>query len=211
MIGIFFKSLLIGYSGAIMPGSMLTYTIDKSFHHGAKSGVLVALGHSLVDMFLVILLFAGTGRFLTGDLTKSIIGLVGGIVLFYLGIKMAADAFLNKISLENQDSKSSGQRNMFFAGFILSITNPLVIVWWSVIGLALIMSSYSAFGIAGVAVFYFGHILADVSWLTFISALVGKTSRLLTPKVYKMIILLLAVCLIGFGINFLIGSIRVLF
>lgn len=59
MIAIFIKSLLIGYSGAIMPGSMLTYTIDKSMRHGAKSGLLVSLGHSLIELFLVMFLFMG--------------------------------------------------------------------------------------------------------------------------------------------------------
>ena len=40
MVEIFFKSMLIGYSGAIMPGSLLTYVVEKSIKTGAKAGIL---------------------------------------------------------------------------------------------------------------------------------------------------------------------------
>jgi threonine/homoserine/homoserine lactone efflux protein len=210
MAALFFQSLLIGYSGAIMPGSMLTYTIDKSIRNGAKSGFILSLGHSLLELILVIVIFAGAGKYLETGPVRTIIGIVGGILLVYLGFDMIKEVYMNKISLDTKGSTSSKQSNIFFAGIALSATNPFFIIWWSVVGLALIMSSYNSFGTIGIAVFYIGHILSDISWFTFISVLVSKTRHLIRISIFKTIIAILGVCLIGIGISFFIGSAKLI-
>jgi len=207
MLAIFLKSLIIGYSGAIMPGSMFTYTIDKSLRHGAKTGPLVSLGHVLLELILVILILVGAGKYLAMDVSKTIIGLIGGVVLVYLGIGMIKEVYLNKISLNPKENKSNTQGNMILAGVVLSVSNPYFIIWWSVVGLTLIMNSYTTFGIIGVSVFYIGHIISDISWFTFVSVLISKTRHLINIKGYKVIIVLLAISLICFGISFFASSI----
>lgn len=207
MIAIFLKSLIIGYSGAIMPGSMFTYTVDKSIRHGARVGLLVSVGHAILEMILVILIFIGAGRYLATDVARAAIGLIGGLILGYLGFGMIKDVYLNKISLDTKDIKSDKHGNMLLAGAVLSVSNPYFIIWWSVVGLTLITNSYNSFGIVGIAAFYIGHIIADISWFTFISILVSKTRHLINIKVYKIIIILLATCLVGFGVSFFASSI----
>jgi threonine/homoserine/homoserine lactone efflux protein len=87
LIQIFLKSLIIGYSGALMPGSLLTYTIDKSIRNGAKAGLIISIGHALLELILVLLLLFGFGRYLGTELAKTIIGIAGGLVLSLFGIK----------------------------------------------------------------------------------------------------------------------------
>ncbi|MDP4146034.1 MAG: LysE family transporter [Bacillota bacterium] len=194
-----------------MPGSMFTYTVDKSLQHGVKSGILVSIGHAILEMLLVILLFMGAAKYLAADMAKTILGIVGGLVLGYMGLGMIRDVYLNKVSLEIKRNESHSSGNMMLAGAVLSGSNPFFIVWWSVVGLALIMSSYNSFGIMGIVVFYIGHILSDISWFTFVAALVSKTRHLINIKVYKVIIIVLAICLIGFGISFFANSLRLAF
>ncbi len=124
---------------------------------------------------------------------------------------MLKDVYLNKISLDTKDSHSNKQGNILLAGVVLSASNPYFIIWWSAVGLTFIMSSYNSFGIVGIAVFYIGHILSDISWFTFVSVLVSKTRHLINIKVYKIVIIILAVFLIGFGVSFIVGSIRYIF
>lgn len=206
MIALFFKSILIGYSGALMPGSLLTYTIDKSIKHGSKSGLLISIGHALLEFVIVVLLLFGLGKYLGSHTAKIIIGIAGGALLGFLGIGMIRDAFLNKLSIEI-DKKSNGrQGSMLAGGAIISASNPYFIFWWAVVGLGLITSSYSAFGILGVAVFYLGHIMSDISWYTFISALVSKTRTFVNQKVYKVVIIVLGLCMVGFGASFIYNS-----
>ena len=207
MLAIFLQSLIIGYSGAIMPGPMFTYTVDKSIRYGIKPGILVSLGHAFLELILVILIFAGVGKYLATDSASTIIGLIGGLILGFLGFNMLKDVYLNRISLETKIGENDRQGNMFLAGMVLSATNPAFIIWWSAIGMVLIMSAYRSFGITGVALFYVGHILADISWFTFVAALFSKTRHLINIKIYKTVIVLLALCLIGFAISFFTSSI----
>lgn len=208
MIAIFLKSLIIGYSGAIMPGPMFTYTVNKSIRHGGKMGLLVSIGHAVLELFLVILIFAGAGKYLGTNIAKNAIGLIGGVILAYLGFGMIKDVYLNKVSLDIKDSRSDKGGNILLTGVVLSASNPYFIIWWSTVGLTLIMNSYNSFGIAGIAIFYIGHILSDISWFTFISVLVSKTRHLINTKVYKIIIVILALCLISFAVSFFSESIR---
>jgi threonine/homoserine/homoserine lactone efflux protein len=208
MLTIFFKSLLIAYSGAIMPGSVFTYTVDRSLRYGVKAGVVITLGHALLELILVILIFAGLGKYLASEGASIGIGLVGGVVLAWLGVQMIRDVYLNRVTLDVGDMQNNQQGNMFLAGMVLSATNPYFLIWWSAVGLALIMSSYNSLGVLGIILFYLGHILGDISWYVFVSAMVSKTRHLLNIRAYKIIIVVLAVCLVGFGVSFFGASIK---
>ncbi|NMA14015.1 MAG: LysE family transporter [Clostridia bacterium] len=206
MISVFLKSFIIAFSGAAMPGPMFTYTVERSIRHGVGAGLFLALGHASLELILVILLFVGVGKYLAHDLAGTIIGLVGGLVLIYLGFGMIKEVYLNKISLDTAGGQNHKQGNVLLAGVVLSVTNPYFIIWWTAVGLTLIMDAYNSFGFIGIVLFYIGHILADITWFTFVSALVSRTRHLINIKIYKVIIFCLGLCLIGFGISFLFGA-----
>ena len=207
MVEVFLQSLLIGYSGAMMPGSLLTYTLDKSIKTGPKAGLLISLGHALLEFFLVILLFLGLGKYLGTPVVQLIIGLLGGIVLILFGASMIKDLLLGKISIDFNNSINEKSGNMIVSGALISASNPYFAVWWSAVGLGLIMNAYNMFGLIGVVLFYFGHIMADITWYGFVSVLISKTRNFINLKAYKIIIALLGICLIGFGVSFIVGSI----
>lgn len=208
MIQIFFKSLLIGYSGAMMPGPLLTYTVDKSIKSGPVTGVLISIGHSLLELVIVILLLSGAGIFLGTEAAQMVIGFLGGIVLVYFGINMIKDAYQNNISI-NIDAKTKKEsRNLIAGGIIVSVSNPYFLFWWAIVGLGLLLSAYTSFGIIGVILFYFGHILSDISWYSIISVLVSRTRKFINQKVYRIVIAILGACLSGFGISFIADSVK---
>ena len=204
---IFLKSLLIGYSGAIMPGPMFTYTVEKSIKNGVKTGILVSAGHSILELALIIVIFFGAGKYLSNSIAITAIGLVGGITLVYMGFEMIRDIYLKRVTFDTVSKDSSKHGNMLVAGVVLSATNPYFIIWWSAVGLALIMSAYSTFGIVGILIFYIGHILADISWFTLVAALISKTKHLINMKIYNGVVVALAGCLIYFGTSFFWNSI----
>jgi len=69
----------------MMPGSLLTYTIDRSMKSGPKAGLFVSIGHALLELVLVILLFAGLGKYLEAPAAQAVIGIIGGVVLVFFG------------------------------------------------------------------------------------------------------------------------------
>ncbi len=206
---IFLQALLIGYSGAIMPGSLLTYTLNKGIKFGAKSGLIISIGHAFLEMVLVILIFFGIGNYLSSPLVQLIISILGGTVLIFLGINMIKESLLNKIDIDLEEESEIRYGSLLTGGALLSASNPYFLVWWATIGLGLIMNAYKYMGFLGIALVYLGHITADITWYVFISALVGKTRAFINPKVYKRIIIILGCCLCGFGLKFFISALKI--
>ena len=68
------------------------------------------------------------------------------------------------------------------------------------------LTAFKAYGIVGIAVFFAGHILADFSWYVLISFLVSRTRKLINERAYKIVVVILAMALIGFGINFILSA-----
>lgn len=211
MIEVFLQSLLIGYSGAIMPGSLLTYTLNKSIKSGIKAGLMVSIGHALLELVLVMLLFLGVGKYLGTAAAQIAIGILGGIVLVLFGTSMIKDIYLGKVSIDFKNDPDGKYGNILIGGALISASNPYFIVWWVAVGLGLIMNAYNTFGLLGIIFFYIGHIMSDITWYMFISALISKTRKFINLKVYKIIIAFLGICLIAFGINFAASSAKMIY
>ncbi len=77
---IFFSSLLIAYSGAMMPGPMLAVVVTESPKQGFKAGPLVVLGHAMLELALLVALVIGFGSLLERGGASRRRTVVGGIV-----------------------------------------------------------------------------------------------------------------------------------
>lgn len=206
---IFLRSLIIGYSGAMMPGSLLTYTINKSIKHGAKSGLLISIGHAILELILVVILFLGVGKYLGTAAAQTVIGLIGGAVLIFFGYGMLRDVYMNKMNISVEETIGSRQGSMVVEGAIISASNPYFIFWWAAVGLGLIVEAYNALGIMGIVLFYLGHISSDITWYSFLSLLISKTRKFMNLTAYRITIGILGLFLIGFGIKFLYASLKI--
>ncbi|MDD3840219.1 MAG: LysE family transporter [Clostridia bacterium] len=58
-------------------------------------------------------------------------------------------------------------------------------------------------GLTGVLFFFVGHILSDFIWYSAISVAISKGKKLISDTVYRWIILLLGIFIIGFSIYFI--------
>ncbi len=206
MLAIFAKSLLVGYSGAVMPGSLLAYVIDRSIRKGGNSGGLATIGHALLELAVVIALILGADVLLTSNVAQIIIGIAGGTFLCWMAFTMIRDALKDKLIMETT-AVTSKKDNPILKGAVLSGSNPYFLIWWAIIGLSLIIEAYVAFGIIGVLVFYIGHILADFTWYMLVSYGVSKTRKFIDPKVHRIITGVLGTVVLVLGFSFIIRAI----
>ena len=206
MAFLFLSALTVGFSGAMMPGSLLTYTIRQSLITGARAGILITAGHAVLEIGIILLIFMGLGSLLQTDTAQIIISIGGGGLLTLMGIQMIAGSIRNTVQIHTDESSPRAKDlRLILSGAVISVTNPYFLLWWSVVGLGFILQSYGALGSAGVLVYYLGHISADFIWYTAISMIVGKTKRFIKQTHYRLLIIVLGGLLIYFGMKFIFG------
>ncbi|HZK18439.1 MAG TPA: LysE family transporter [Clostridia bacterium] len=198
-------AFVVAFSGAMMPGPLLTVTITETVRRGFIAGPLLILGHGVLELALILALVFGLAAFLTLDIVGKLVALIGGAFLIWMGFGMARDVYRGRISLEiiRGDQRAGGPRGMHpvLAGILVSLANPYWILWWATIGLGYITLSLKQ-GTAGVASFFGGHIMADLIWYSLISAAVVGGGRMLNVKVFRAVILVCGVFLVFLGGSF---------
>ena len=203
--GIFVSAFLIGFSGAMMPGPMLGVAIEASLKKGWTAGPLIVLGHGILELLLIIIMMLGLKDFFANPTVAGFFGLFGGAFLLWMGYGMIKSGIKKSVSLENkQERKSKAMENLILAGVLVSLANPYFILWWASAGMELTRQAYTV-GIIGVAVFFIGHILSDLTWYSAISTAFSKGKKLISDAVYHKVIIVLGVFIVGFSIYF-IGS-----
>lgn len=208
-MGIFISSLLVGYSGAIMPGPLLTYSIERSLKRGWLTGILVPLGHALLELVIVILFAFGFGRFLDKSWARIVILFVGGLVLLWFGIDMIRSAVRGSIQvkLEKPAQRLGSNMEIVVKSAAISLLNPYFLLWWATVGLGFLTTSSASAGITGILLFYIGHIMADFTWFFGVSLLCDRAGRFIGGKAYRFIITALGAALCFFAVKFIIDGI----
>ena len=210
MLTLFISAFAVGLSGAIMPGPVMAYTIEKSLSVGRHAGLIIIIGHAILELCLIALIFLGFDVILQSAVAQIIIGLVGGSLLAYMGINMIYTAYKNKLAVEQAKARKFSNK-LILSGVILSAINPYFIFWWAVVGLNFMMQSYDALGTLGVIIYYIGHVSADFALYGIISALVGSTQKFIQGKAYRIIVAILGAVMLFFGLRFFINAIISIF
>lgn len=191
-LGLFLLSAAgISLSGVMLPGPLTAATIAKGYQD-KNAGILIALGHAVIEFPLMALVYFGFAHFLTSPETKRVVGLAGGLMLVFLGLMMLRA--IRKAPGEAADLPY----NSFVTGIIMTGGNPYFFLWWATIGVALIANA-ADFGIWGLLLFAVVHWSCDLVWEQFISMSVFKTRHLWTQKVQRKVFGVCALVLVGFG------------
>ena len=204
---LFITAFLVGLSGAMMPGPLLTVTIAESARRGFKAGPLIVLGHAILELALIIALLAGLSFYLKKPLVTNIISIVGGAFLLFIGLNMIRDVLAGRATLEGSGNDVKGvNMHPVMAGILVSVSNPFWIVWWATIGLTYLTMALKS-GVMGITSFFSGHIMADLLWYSLVAAAIAGGRRFINPQVYQGIIVLCGLFLIGLGGYFIYGVI----
>ncbi|MBR1368031.1 lysine transporter LysE [Methanocalculus chunghsingensis] len=197
LIAFFTLGLIIGLTGTLAPGPTLIGTINEAVASGWRAGPLVTIGHAIVEIGIVLLIIGGLGSYI-GSVT-GLISLFGGLALIIFGYLTLTSARMAVIP--TADAGISTGRPII-VGMLTSISNPYFWIWWLSIGAALLWSSLEAGLIAGV-LFIAGHWVADIGWLTLVSASIHKGRFFLSEREYRLILSACGFFLLIFGFWFL--------
>ena len=201
LLGFAIVVIVISASGVLSPGPLFTANIFYGLKGGAKAGLKMAYGHTLVELPLVILL--GLGAFSLGVIPefRTYIAIIGAIGLFvFAGIQ------LKQIFKNSVESINGPKHGPFLAGILLSAFNPFFIIWWLTIGLKLISDSLIFWSFWGILIMFLLHIWMDYVWLSSTALVSSRISKILSNRNFIVLVIGLSIVLVYFGITFLIDA-----
>ena len=188
---------LISFSGAIAPGPVGTATVVM----GAKNkyaGVLIAIGHAIIEVPLIILITLGIGRIFESKRILIALGFIGGAVLLYMGLQMLR----SNISAEGEQETKISAGNPVITGIVLSASNPYFTLWWVTIGLGLATTA-KTFGTWAFLMFILAHWSTDLIWFSLVSLASYKGTKIMGPAVFRKVIIGCGVVMLIFGVMFI--------
>ena len=191
--------IVISASGVMAPGPLFAATVSYGLREGTRAGFKMAVGHTIVEFPLVILLGIGVFSLESFPEFRTIISIFGAITLFAFAAIQIKTTFRGKNIVT-----SNPKHGPLIAGILLSALNPFFIIWWLAIGFKLISDAMLMWALAGILIVFVLHIWMDFVWLGIVSFLASKSSRILSNRNYKILMIGLSIMLIYFGITFLV-------
>lgn len=186
--------LVVGLSGAVIPGPLLAFTLYDTSRKGRVTGHYIMMGHVLWEFGVILLILFGFGWIILGN--SEIIYLAGGLVLALMGIKMIRSR-TGEVKMDAAKVNSSLGGGIFYTAF-----NPTQPVWWATAGLALLLKGLEVVGILGVVLVTAGHWLADFGYYGFVSFVMHRHASYVNPK-QRQISIILGLFLTALGTYFL--------
>ena len=190
--------IVISASGVMSPGPLFAANVMYGLREGKISGIKLAIGHTIVEFPLILLLGLGLFSIESIPEIRTAVTILGAAGLFVFAILQIRSVTKKEFNLEIKRGQGP-----FVAGILLSALNPFFIIWWLTIGLVLISESIQNFGIIGIVILFLFHIWMDYAWLFTIATFSSKAKNYLSKRNFKIMIIGLSVILIYFGIDFL--------
>jgi threonine/homoserine/homoserine lactone efflux protein len=194
------EAVVISLSGVMAPGPVTATVVGKGSHSPA-AGPLVALGHGIVEIPLMIAVFFGIGRLLEIPYLQAGIAVVGGAFMVVMGIEMLRSAG------QSAPGPAEHERSPLAAGILLSLGNPYFLVWWATVGAALIVRSFE-FGLIGFVLLAAAHWLCDLVWSTFLSVLAFKGGQFFGRAFQRAVFVVCGILLLVFSVRLVAGVVQ---
>lgn len=201
LLGFTVLVIVISASGVMSPGPLFAANVVYGLKGGAKAGLKMAYGHTIVELPLVILLGVGAFSLETFPEFRMYIAVIGALGLFaFAGIQ------IKQIFKKSFDLKNESNHGPFLAGILLSALNPFFIIWWLTIGFKIISDALIIWSFWGILIMFVLHIWMDYAWLSSTALASSKFSKIISNRSFKFLIIGLSVILVYFGITFLIDA-----
>lgn len=189
--------VVVSASGVMAPGPLFASTISSGLKQ-KTAGLKIAIGHTIVELPLVILLGLGVLSIESFPQFRTIIAILGAVSIFvFAGLQMRS--VIKGITVKDVKYGS------LFTGVLLTGLNPFFLVWWFTIGIKLISDAMALWSFWGILVMFGLHIWMDYAWLGFVSAVSSRGTKFLSNKTYKMCMIGINAALVYFGVSFIVG------
>lgn len=197
------QKIILGITLAAPIGPVSIEMIKRGLNKGFFGAFVVRLGGAIGNTLCLIAAYFGASLLMTSHIKMGLCSIAGAIVLFYLGIKALLDKrahlyHINTNQAENPDYKLS---NGLLTGFILSIANPIGIVFWlTIFAVPSDLPNETAVWLGLLQ--NFAVIAGVLIWGGILSGFLEVGKRFVSPKWIKGITKIAGIMLLYFGLKY---------
>lgn len=210
MITISFGVLfLLAFIMSVEFGQTAAEIIRQGTGHGFKNAILASFGALFSEIIFLALTMTGIIFFFSDPKILKFVWVVGGIIIFYLGIQGFRN-YKNTINLSSEPEKNY-HRWPFITGLSINFLHPLNIIWWSGTLGPIILESANRNGFFIATIDGLGVPFGGLAWWTILSVTSSFLKKQFPKSLIKKINLLSSSGLMLFGIYFLYKAFRLFF
>ena len=192
------SGLMLGMVLQIAVGPVCIYLINVSIFNNFFAGFIGAIAATLADAIFIILGVVGVSKLLTERRVKFF-KIFGGCVLVVFGIITILSFTSSKLGDHTFASSLFAADNVFWYTFLLTLSSPLSIIFWSgIFSVKIIEERYERLDII---FFSIGCLLATFIFLTIVVAASAFMQRFLTDSLIKYLNIAVGIIIIFFGIK----------
>ncbi|WP_010243539.1 LysE family translocator [Acetivibrio cellulolyticus] len=171
------------------------------FDTGSKKGFLAAessvLAVAIVDAFFILLAILGITAFLKNDKINSLFKILGSAILAFFGIK----TIMGSISVSPGNYVGT-LYNPFVVGLMLTISNPLTILFWA--GVFTSKITEDKFEKKSLFLFGLGAVLSTIVFLSGVGAIGSIAASFLPPVIISILNAIVGIVFLYFAIKLLV-------
>ncbi|WP_163583105.1 LysE family transporter [Gracilibacillus saliphilus] len=203
---IFLSYMFLGLSLAAPLGPINAAQINQGIKNGFLHSWMIGLGSIIAELFFILAVYFGVVHFLETPFMKTFLWSFGAFVLLYTGI----ESMVSTQSVQFREERDS-LRKTFTSGFLISISNPLSILFWLGIYGSVLANTIDKYDTLHLFWYSSAIILGVMIWDLSMALISSGSRRLLSEKTLKMISVVTGLSLIGFAIYFGYQAILLIF
>jgi len=202
--------IFLGVSLAAPIGPVNAAQLDTGIKNGFFHAFIFGFGALTADILYMIMVYFGIGQIIEYTFVKTILWSFGCFVLTYSGIENLFS--LHKIELALQSGKKTTRlRHSLFSGFLMSLLNPLTILFWLGIYGSVLAETNKVSTNNQVILNSLAVILGIILWDTLMATISSGARKILSTGFLNIISIISSLAMIGFGIYFGIQAYHALF
>lgn len=197
VVSLFASGFLIGASGAVSPGPMMTLVISQTLKHGKWEGIKVAFAPIITDVPIGLMAIFIVNQLSHINILLGITSAVGACFLLFL-------AWENFQVKEFSVDVAKIQPKSLQKGIITNFLNPFPYVFWFTVVAPLVVKS----PIIGAILYLAGMYGAVVGIKIIIALIIDKSRTIFKSKIYIYTVRLLGLTLVYFALEFFVKALH---
>ena len=195
----------LGISLSAPIGPINAAQMEIGLRHGFWNAWVFGLGAVLADICYMLIVYTGLAQYMQVPLIQTFLWLFGAFILIYSGIESLVAIQRKKGQSNNRNSKIT---RSFRSGFLMSLLNPLSILFWVGIYGSVLAKTITHLSAQQVIINSVAILAGIIIWDYTMALMASIFRRYMTNRLLVAISLISGISLVGFGIYFGIMGIQ---